>query len=238
MLLGVVAVHVHLSHIGMGQAAQFQVHDDQAAQLAVEEQQVHSIPGLIDAQPTLPTYEGKSFSQLQQEVLQPPDQRRFQIRLRILVLEVEELQHIRVLDRVAGHDDILGPGHGCLGQHCCLVLGQGRAFVELTSDLTVELAHAPATAQRLDLVEMPGMVILDRQQSNIGRPRKCENLGQFGEVEFPRRCLGFFCARSFPGFPRRCLGNRGRGVCEEETPHVLQVVRAEPTPEAGSQIGG
>src|SRR3546814_17764313 len=80
----------------MGQAAQLQVDNDQAAQLAMEEQQIHPIPGLVDTQAPLPPDEGEAFTQLQQEVFQPLNQGRFQVGFRILVLEVEELQHIRV----------------------------------------------------------------------------------------------------------------------------------------------
>ncbi len=82
------------------------------------------------------------------------------------------------------------------------------------------------------------MVIFDRQQPDIGRPRQGEDLGQFGEVEFPRHCLGFLGRRLISQFPRQCLGNLRLGVCEEETPHVLQVVDTEATPESGRQIGG
>src|SRR3546814_3456061 len=69
--------------------------DLQAAQLAMEEQQIHPIPGLVDTQAPLPPDEGEAFTQLQQEVFQPLNQGRFQVGFRILVLEVEELQHIR-----------------------------------------------------------------------------------------------------------------------------------------------
>src|SRR3546814_8508079 len=88
----------------MGQAAQLQVDNDQAAQLAMEEQQIHPIPGLVDTQAPLPPDEGEAFTQLQQEVFQPLNQGRFQVGFRILVLEVEELQHIRVFDRVIGRN--------------------------------------------------------------------------------------------------------------------------------------
>ena len=82
------------------------------------------------------------------------------------------------------------------------------------------------------------MVIFDRQQPDIGRPRQREGLSQFGEIEFPRHCLGFLGWRLISQFPRHCLGNLGLGVCEEETPHTLQVVDTEPAPESGRQIGG
>lgn len=197
MLFGIVAVHVHLANVGMGQAAQLQVDDDQAAELTMEEQQIDPIPGLVDAHPALPSDEGEAFTQFQQEVLQPLDQGCLQIGFRILVLEVEERQHKRVFDRIVGRDGVLGLGYRTLDQHRRLVLGQGRALVELATDLPVGLAHAPATTQRLSLVELAGMVVLDRQQPNISRPRQGKDLGQFGEVEFPKHRLGIPCEEFF-----------------------------------------
>ncbi len=51
-----------MPHIGMSQAAQLQVDDDQAAQLAMEEQQIHPVSGLVDTQPTLPPDEGEALA--------------------------------------------------------------------------------------------------------------------------------------------------------------------------------
>jgi hypothetical protein len=42
----------------------------------MEEQQIHPIPRLVDAQSALPSNEGESFSQFEQEVFQPLDQGR------------------------------------------------------------------------------------------------------------------------------------------------------------------
>ncbi len=53
VLLRIVAVQVHLAYIGMGQGAELQVDDDEAAQAPVEEQQIDAIPSLVDAQPPL-----------------------------------------------------------------------------------------------------------------------------------------------------------------------------------------
>lgn len=68
VLLGIVAVQVHLAHVGMGQGAELQVDDNEAAQPTMEEQQVHPIPGLVDAQPALPFNKGESFAEFKQEV--------------------------------------------------------------------------------------------------------------------------------------------------------------------------
>src|SRR3546814_1605914 len=106
MLFRVVAIQVHLAYVGMGQRAELQVDDDQAAQLAMEEQQIDAIPSLVDAQTSLPPDEGKAIAQLRQEVLRPPNQGLFEVGLGIFVLEVEELKHIRVFDRIGGRDGI------------------------------------------------------------------------------------------------------------------------------------
>ncbi|MPN44329.1 hypothetical protein SDC9_191892 [bioreactor metagenome] len=82
------------------------------------------------------------------------------------------------------------------------------------------------------------MVVLDHQQPHIGRPRQREHLCQLGEAQFPRHCLGFLVGQLVVQFPRQCLGNLGDRVCEEEPPHVLQVVHAKAPPKLRGQISG
>lgn len=53
---------MHLPHIGMSQTAQLQVDDDQTAQLAMEGQQIHPVPSLVDMQPKLPPDEGEALA--------------------------------------------------------------------------------------------------------------------------------------------------------------------------------
>ena len=60
----------------------------------------------------------------------------------------------------------------------------------MSADLPVKLAHAPAAAQGFGFVEPAGMVVLDRQQSHVGRPRQREHLRQFDEAQIPRPRLG------------------------------------------------
>ncbi len=79
MLLRVVAIQVHLAHIGMGQRTELQVDNDQAAQLAMEEQQIDAIPRLVDPQTALLPDESKSITKFKQESLQPLDQGLFQV---------------------------------------------------------------------------------------------------------------------------------------------------------------
>jgi hypothetical protein len=153
---------MHLAHIRVGQAAEFQIDDDQAAQPAMKQQQIHAIPGLVDAQSTLPSHEGEAVPKFQQETFQTLRQGGFQVGFRVFVLEIEKLQHIRILDRIIRGDSIRGHRERCLGQHRVLVPGQCRALVELAFDLPVELAHAPAATQRMRLVEPASLAILDR----------------------------------------------------------------------------
>lgn len=75
------AIHVHLPHVGMAQTTQLQVDDDQTAQLAVVEQQIHPVPGLVNAQSSLPPDKSESFAQFKQKVLQPLGERGLKIGL-------------------------------------------------------------------------------------------------------------------------------------------------------------
>mmetsp|Transcript_42322 Transcript_42322/g.99368 ORF Transcript_42322/g.99368 Transcript_42322/m.99368 type:complete len:305 (-) Transcript_42322:2094-3008(-) len=191
----------------------------------MEQQQVHPIPGLVDAQAPLPSNEGEPFTQFEQEVFQPPDQGGLQIGLRILVLEVEELQHIGVFDGIAGRDGIFGLGHRALGQHRRLVFRQRRALVELAADLPIQLAHAPAAAQGLGFIELARMLVLDRQQPHIGRPRQREDLRQLVQPPRPHWLRGRFA--------RHCLAN---WPGQKKRPHLLQVLTAEATAELLGEV--
>ncbi len=50
---GVVQIKVHLPGVGVGELAELQVDDDQAAEFAVEEQEVDPVPLVADAEPLL-----------------------------------------------------------------------------------------------------------------------------------------------------------------------------------------
>ena len=58
----------------MRQGAELQIDDDEAAQPAMEEQQIDPIPGLVNAHTALPPDEGEPVAEFEQEILQPPDQ--------------------------------------------------------------------------------------------------------------------------------------------------------------------
>ena len=77
---------------------------DQAVQVAVEEQQVEGEIALSDLHRVLGAHEAKVPTQLDEEVLEPIHEPAMQVVLRVLARQVEELDHVGVLE------DIEGPG--------------------------------------------------------------------------------------------------------------------------------
>jgi hypothetical protein len=65
---------VHLPHVGVSEAPQFQIYHDQTAELAMKKEQVDTIPLVANPQPTLASNEGKISAQLQQKRLKMKDQ--------------------------------------------------------------------------------------------------------------------------------------------------------------------
>ena len=100
VLARVVQIEVHLSGVGVAELADLEVDDDEALQTPMEEQQVDAEPRVVDSQSALATDEGEVVAEFQQEVGQVLDQRLLQVGLRVLVLEVEELEHERVVNRL------------------------------------------------------------------------------------------------------------------------------------------
>jgi hypothetical protein len=98
------------------------IHDDEAAQAAVEEEQVHAIPLVVDAQPPLTADEGQVAAEFQQEGFQMPDERVLQFRLGVFVAQIEELQHQRIADRFVGGERVAGRGFRAFLEHRGLVL--------------------------------------------------------------------------------------------------------------------
>ena len=88
------------------------------------------------------------------------------------------------------------------GEHGGLVAGKGGALVELAVDLAVELAHGPAAAQGLGVVEGEGRGRAGAaDQQDVVRPREREGAGEVGEVKSCRRCRHY---RRFARFVRQC----------------------------------
>ena len=93
---------MHLADVGMVQLSQFEIDDDQASQSSMEKKKVHPKPAVSCAQPSLSTDEREIATQLEQKILEPVNEGVFEIAFGILVLQVKELQDIRILDRFLG----------------------------------------------------------------------------------------------------------------------------------------
>ena len=141
MLPRVVEIEVHLPGISVGELADLEVNYHQAAEPAVEEEEVDAIPLVADAQATLATDEGKLAAQLEEEGLEVVDERLFQIVLGVLVLETEELEDERIAHLFVGAEGVAGLCLCALGEHGSLVPGEGGTLIELGGDLAVELTH-------------------------------------------------------------------------------------------------
>ncbi len=78
------------------------------------------------------------------------------------------------------------------------------------------------------------MVILDHQQSHIGRPRQLEDGGKFVQPpRTPGHQQGAPLQRRRRRFARHCLAN---WPGQEKRSHLLQVRATEPAPELRSQV--
>ena len=86
----VVKVEIHLCRIGMAELSELEVDDDQAAQPAVKEHQIDTIPLVANAKPPLPGHEREIVPKFQQERFEMLDQRLFQVGFGILALQAQE----------------------------------------------------------------------------------------------------------------------------------------------------
>ncbi|SFU24018.1 hypothetical protein SAMN05192563_102488 [Paraburkholderia aspalathi] len=76
-----------------------------------------------------------------QTVSQMTDQAVFEVGFRVLVLQVQKLQHERIPNGLFRRRSVVSIGLPCLSQHRRLVVREGDALVELTADLPVKLPH-------------------------------------------------------------------------------------------------
>ena len=143
--------------------------------------------------------------------------------LAVLVRQPQELQDVGVAHRFLRGERVPRLRDLSLRQHRRLVARQCGALVEHRPDLAVELADRPPAAERLGLVEVPRVRVLDRQEPHVVRPRERKP------------------ARGRPGggpsnsgrFGRHCLPNR---PAEVERAHQTQISFGKPTPVSGGQV--
>jgi hypothetical protein len=77
----------------MSKFSEFQIHDDEASKPTVEENQINPIPFGADAQAFLSGDESEIAAQFQQELFETLDECAFELRFRILVLQIQELEN-------------------------------------------------------------------------------------------------------------------------------------------------
>ena len=192
LFAGVVEVQVHLPRVGVAELAELQVEDDQAAEPAVEQDEVHAVPLVADAYAPLAGHEGEGIAHFQEKRLHVADDRLLEVALAVLVLEVQELEQVRIAYGLFEGDGVFGPGLLALAQHSRFVARQGGALEELRAYLPVGLPHGPGAANGLVFVEPAGEVVGDGHEVDVVRP------GQREEVE-----------RRGGRIERKLRGNRG-----------------------------
>ena len=104
MLPSVIQIKMHLPRIGVRELAHLQINDHKAPQFSVKEKEIDAIPFAADSQSALTTDESKISTELEQEVLEMPQERFFKIGLRIFVFQPEEFENERVAHFIIGGD--------------------------------------------------------------------------------------------------------------------------------------
>ena len=126
----------------------------------VVQQQVHPIPLVADADALLPGHERKARAEFQQKPLQMPDDGFFQIRLAVLVLQVQKLQQIRIANLILQRDRVFRLGMLPPRENHRLTGGMGRSLEKLGADLPIELPHRPPAPDRFCFIEGAGVRLL------------------------------------------------------------------------------
>ena len=182
----------------MGQLAALEVDQHVTPQQAVVEHEIYEEVSVVEAEALLARLEQKTLAEFQQELLEPVDDRGFQFALGIggPLLQTQELQHDRVLDKVRrflDHMPLAGEA-----THLPLVAAEREPLVQRAVNLPLEFADAPAAIGGLDLVEATRVGVVDEQQGHVVGPAE-------GEVscQFCRQCLLNPLGR---GRPRQRIG--------------------------------
>lgn len=187
MVFGVVQVDVHLPDVGVGELVERQVHDDEAPEPSVVEDELDAEPHVVEPQALLPTDRGEVAAQFEQECLEVSDEGILEVALRVLVPEVEELEHQGVFDLLCHRHGVAGIRLLTLQEHRRLTLRESRSFEELAADLALQLANGPTTGERFAFVKCTSGRALHPEQRHVVRPREGET--RHGAAGFGRRCL-------------------------------------------------
>ena len=163
---------MHLAGVGVGELAELQIEEDQAAQAAMEEEQVHAIPVVADAQAALAADEGEVVAEFEQEAFQMADEGFFQLGLGVFILQVEELQDERIFDSSSGRDGVSRLGLCALREHGGLVPRERGALVELSSRSGDRAGGRTIRRGGLRSGRSRGFRASGRRQEDVVRPRE------------------------------------------------------------------
>src|ERR1044071_9131769 len=89
----IIQIQIHLTSICVCKFPELQVHDDQALKPAMKENQINPVPLRSDAQSLLSGHECEIIPQLQQKLFEALDKGIFELRLRVFVLQIQELEN-------------------------------------------------------------------------------------------------------------------------------------------------
>ena len=90
----------------IAEATDLEIDGDKAYQTSMEKYRIDPEPRIVDSQAALPADESKVVAGLQQEIRLMLDRRFLTVRLRVLVLDVEKLQHERIANRLLWREEI------------------------------------------------------------------------------------------------------------------------------------
>lgn len=97
-------VQFHLTLVLSFEGAEFQLDGDETLEFAVVEQQIQIEVVVIDRQPFPAGHERKACAEFQQELLHFAQDRIFQIALQVVIIQSEEVEHVRILQHELGRD--------------------------------------------------------------------------------------------------------------------------------------
>ena len=204
-------VEVHLAGVFGLELPFLQVDHDEAAQLQVVEQEVDVEVAVADFQVKLPADEGEALAEFQQEALKLVKEIRLQFPLVERLFQGEEVEDIRVLERLPGEV-------GLRSRQALLEVGDGLSLpaMGLRLDHGEQDVAAPAVGKRLLHVPEAGSTVFDLlHQEDVMEPGMDQRIdsgncaaacGTFGVRAIGRRparvaqlCSGCCTMRRRPG---------------------------------------
>ncbi len=114
----------------------------------MKEEEIHAIPGVSHSLPFLAGHKREIVSKLQEKFFQTSNQGVFEIRFRILVFQIQELQHKRIANVRIRIQRLVPASQGSRP------LG---SLVGKRGNLPVELAHGPTALDGFAFIETAGL---------------------------------------------------------------------------------